>query len=245
MAEDAPNAVDDTIEGTDKTVSEDTPSKTKNVPNEERDSNTEFDPTDIEAQNQGHSQSGTAVRRSTRRKPGPPARYKDFASFAFLTELTTLGDREVPRSIEEAITGPNRNQWIQAIEIEMNSLENLGVFEAQTPPPGRKLIGCKWVFNVKRDSAGHIVRHKARLVAKGFSQINGIDYKEVYSPVVKYKTFRMLLGLCAEKGYEMEQVDIKTAFIRSDLEEEIYMQPPPLPEQLKDRFPASSWTNKA
>ena len=175
--------------------------------------------------NTQHEQlSDNVVRRSTRPKPGPPARYREHTSMAFISEMSTIGDDDVPRSLEEAIKSPKRDDWIQAMESEMDSLKSLGAFDVRNPPPGCKLIECKWVFALKRGSYGQIVRYKARLVAKGFSQINGIDYTEVFSPVVKYEIFRLLLGLCAAKNYEMEQVDIKTAFIRSDLEEEIYMR---------------------
>jgi hypothetical protein len=93
----------------------------------------------------------------------------------------------------------------------------------------KKVIGCKWVF--KRKTDGSNVRYKARLVAKGYSQVQGVDFNEVFSPVVKRTSIRVLLALVASKNLELEQMDVKTAFLHGDLEEEIFMcQPEGLPE---------------
>jgi hypothetical protein len=85
-----------------------------------------------------------------------------------------------------------------------------------------KVVGCKWVFKKKNDATG--IRHKARLVAKSFSQVEGVDFKEVFSPVVKQTSIRVLLLLVAMKNLELEQLDVKTAFLHGDPEEKIYMQ---------------------
>ena len=90
-------------------------------------------------------------------------------------------------------------------------------------PKGAKPIGCKWIFKTKRDSKGNIERYKARLVAKGFTQKEGIDYKETFSPVSSKDSFRIIMALVAHYNLELHQMDVKTAFLNGDIEETIYM----------------------
>jgi hypothetical protein len=97
-------------------------------------------------------------------------------------------------------------------------------------PPGRKAIGCRWVFKRKLNNDGSVSRYKARLVAKGYSQRHGIDYEETYAPVAKFTSIRTILAIGAALDLEIHQMDVKTAFLNGDLEEEIYMD---VPEGLK------------
>ena len=91
---------------------------------------------------------------------------------------------------------------------------------------GAKAIGCKWVFKTKRDSLGNIERYKPKLVAKGFTQQEGIDYTETFSPVSKKDSFRVIMALVAHFDLELQQMDVKIAFLNGDLEEEVYMKQP-------------------
>ena len=86
-------------------------------------------------------------------------------------------------------------------------------------PKGHKAIGLKWVFKVKRDAAGNIVKYKARLVAKGYAQKQGVDYDEVYAPVARIETMRILLALVANGDWEVHHMDVKSAFLNGDLQE--------------------------
>ncbi|KAL9273201.1 Retrovirus-related Pol polyprotein from transposon TNT 1-94-like protein, partial [Drosera capensis] len=113
-----------------------------------------------------------------------------------------------------------------AMQDEMKSLQENGTYELVELPKGRKALKNKWVFKLKRDGNGEVMKHKARLVVKGFGQKQGIDFEEIFSPVVKMTSIRTVLGLVAGLNLELEQLDVKTAFLHGDLEEEIYMVQP-------------------
>ena len=93
-------------------------------------------------------------------------------------------------------------------------------------PNGVKFVGCKWVFKTKNDSLGNIKRHKARLVAKGFTQREGIDYTETFSPIYKKDSLRIIMALVAHFDFDLHQMDVKTTFLNGNLEEEVYMKQP-------------------
>lgn len=132
-----------------------------------------------------------------------------------------------PTSLEEALTTEQAELWQQAADEEMASLLANGTWELEPVPPGVKPIPVKWVFKVKRDANGNVERYKARLVAKGFRQQEGIDYEEVFAPVSKYSTVRATLALAAAQDHEIHQLDIKTAFLYGELEEDVWTEQPP------------------
>jgi len=108
----------------------------------------------------------------------------------------------------------------------MESMDSNQVWELVEPPNGVKPIGCKWIYKRKRGSDGKVQTLKARLVEKGYTQKEGIDYEETFSPVAMLKSIRILLSLAAHLDYEIWQMDVKTAFLNGSLEETIYMQQP-------------------
>ena len=101
-----------------------------------------------------------------------------------------------------------------------------GVWNLETIPKGAKIVGCKWVYKTKHDSKGNIERFKAPLMSKGFTQREGIDYNETFSPVSCKDSFRIIVALVAHYDLELHQMDVKTAFLNGDLEENIYMAQP-------------------
>ncbi|KAI0994024.1 hypothetical protein K3495_g14159 [Podosphaera aphanis] len=128
----------------------------------------------------------------------------------------------IPQSYREAIDGPYSNYWQAAIHDGLQSLNEKHVFSFTTHVPhGRKPVGSRWVFSIKSDG-----RYKARLVAQGFSQIYGVDYLETYSPTMRADSLRILLSIAAFRDWEIHQVDVKTAYLEGDLEEEIFMKSP-------------------
>ncbi|CAN6447027.1 unnamed protein product [Victoria cruziana] len=109
---------------------------------------------------------------------------------------------------------------------ELKSMMDNNVWDIVPLPDGVKLIGFKWIFKTKRDSSGNIERYKARLVAKGFTQKEGINYNDTFSPVSTKDSFRIIMALVAHFDLVFHQMDVKTAFLNGDIEETIYMVQP-------------------
>jgi histone deacetylase 1/2 len=116
--------------------------------------------------------------------------------------------------------------WCAAIEQEFEALIQNQTWRLVPPVSGANVIGCKWVFKVKRHSNGAIERYKARLVAKGFKHRYLLNYEDTFSPVVKPTTVRLLLTLAVTRGWSMHQLDVHNAFLNGVLEEEVFMRQP-------------------
>jgi len=157
-------------------------------------------------------------RRSTRATRGQlPSRY---------CCLSNVESSE-PSTYAEAIKSSNANEWMSAMKEELKSIEDNETYEMTDLPPGRKAIGSRWVYKTKKNEDGSIARHKARLVAQGFSQKQGIDYDEVFAPVARSVSLRLLLSSAGVNEYIVKHYDVKTAFLNGTLKEEIYMRQPP------------------
>jgi len=160
------------------------------------------------------------LRRSTRvRRSAIPEDYEVYMS----EEIQMEGD---PTTFEEAMRSPHSSKWLEAMEDEIKSMSTNKVWKLEEIPKGAKTVGCKWVYKIKRDSQGNIDRFKARLVAKGFTQREGIDYNETFSPVSSKDSFRIIMALVAHYDLELHQMDVKTAFLNGDLYENVYMAQP-------------------
>lgn len=120
------------------------------------------------------------------------------------TEQCMLGMEE-PGTLQEA---ENDVSWMNAMKEELSSIQESETWDLVGLPRGHKSIGLKWVYKLKKDSAGEIVKHKARLVAKGYVQSQGIDFDEVFAPVTRMETVRLLIALAAQMGWEMHHMDV-------------------------------------
>ena len=126
-----------------------------------------------------------------------------------------------PASYTEAIKSVDAKQWNDACQYEIDALHKNDTWELVDLPPGRKSIKSKWVFKLKADG-----RYCVRLVAKGFMQIPGIDYDETFSPVAHFESLQLLLALAMLEDWEIQQMDVKSAFLNGVLDKEIYMEQP-------------------
>ena len=113
------------------------------------------------------------------------------------------------------------------METELESIRENNTWCYADLPKGHKAIGLKWVFKVKRDPGGNVVKYKARLVAKGYAQKQGVDYEEVFGPVARLETVRLILALATQGEWEVHHMDVKSAFLNGDLVEEVYVHQPP------------------
>jgi hypothetical protein len=118
-------------------------------------------------------------------------------------------------------------EWIHAMDSELKALADNKTWILTDLPPGKVPIGCRWVYKVKYHANGTIERYKARLVAKGYTQQEGVDYFDTFSPVAKLTTVRLLLALAAAQNWHLQQLDVNNAFLHGDLNEEVYMKLPP------------------
>jgi hypothetical protein len=137
-----------------------------------------------------------------------------------------LLDNDEPSTYDEAMMGPNSEEWLKAMRSEIESMDDNQVWKLVDPPDGVKTIECKWVYKKKTDMDGNVYIYKARLVAKGFRQVQGVDYDETFSPVAMLKSVRIILAIAAYFDYEIWQMDVKTAFLNGNLSEDVYMIQP-------------------
>ena len=157
-------------------------------------------------------------------RPPAPAASSSQSALA-LTQQSLSTD---PRTMAEALRSADAPEWTKAMVSEMESMRTHGVWELVEPPPKpTNVIGCKWVYKVKRNSDGAIERYKARLVAQGYNQKYGSDYFKVFSPVAGFDSVRCVLSFAASMDMEIHHIDIKTAFLHGELDEELYMKQPP------------------
>src|SRR5205814_8392106 len=130
-------------------------------------------------------------------------------------------------SYDEAMESSDKDKWLQAIQAELKSQHDNGTWIVVKKTKSMKIITAKWVFDIKRDVNGNIVRYKARLVARGFDQEYGIDYEDTFAPVLKYKSLRLLLCLSLLHTLTtLLQYDVKTAFLNATIDECVYVEIP-------------------
>lgn len=156
------------------------------------------------------------IRRSERQNKGvPPERYE---------QLNIIVE---PKSLSDVLSSENKSEWIDAMDIEIQSMKKNDAWELCELPHDRKAIGSKWVYKAKFDSNGKVNKFKARLVAQGFSQKFGTDYDQIFAPVARQTTFRTLLSIASKENLFVRHIDAKSAFLNGELKETIYMKQPP------------------
>ncbi|WVZ89696.1 hypothetical protein U9M48_036065 [Paspalum notatum var. saurae] len=143
-------------------------------------------------------------------------------SLAFFSHSAYVASFE-PRDVSHALSDPN---WVNAMHEELENFERNHVWDLVEPPPNCRPIGTKWVFKNKQGEDGMVVRNKARLVAQGFCQKEGIDYEETFAPVARLEAIRILLAFAASKGFKLQQMDVKSAFLNGFIKEEVYVRQP-------------------
>ncbi|KAH9659545.1 hypothetical protein KPL70_023885 [Citrus sinensis] len=164
------------------------------------------------------------VHRSTRERRSPAWHLE------YVTEINVayclLTENGEPSTFHEALESSDIALWMIAMQEEIKALHKNKTWELIPLPRGRKAIGNKWVYKIKRDGNDQVERYRARLVVKGYAQKEGIDFKEIFSSVIRLTTVRIVLAMCAIFDIHLEQLDVKTVFLHGELEEEIYMLQP-------------------
>ena len=149
---------------------------------------------------------------------------------AFFAGMDETGKVQLPEgdnpTVSAALSGLNKDMWWDAIFKEYESLIDRGTWEETTAPAEANILPCHWVLKVKRDAMNNVERFKARLVVGGNHQQEGVDFDKVFAPTSRYSTLRVFLALVAVENLEMHGLDVETAFLNGDLEEEVYMHPP-------------------
>lgn len=169
-----------------------------------------------------------STRTSSRANKGQDNRDK---LYAFLTTLLANGKEGVepyePRDLREARHDIMWEEWLQAMREEHESLVENNTWTLVDRPDDRKVLSGKWVHKLKRGPDGKVVRYKARWVVRGFEQLEGLEYHDTFASVVKPMSYKALFALAAAHDLEIEQMDVKTAFLYGTISEEIYVEQPP------------------
>ena len=127
--------------------------------------------------------------------------------------------------------------WEHSMKMEIEEIQKNETWSLTELPVGHKVIGLKWVFKLKKNSNGEIIKHKARLIAKGYTQQQGVDFDEVFAPVARLDTVRVILAVAANREWQVDHLDVKSSFLNGELREEVYVgQPEGYVVQGKENF---------
>ena len=132
-----------------------------------------------------------------------------------------------PKSLAEAKNRSDWPEWKTAMDEELDLMAKYGVWDEVDKPEDTNIVGCRWVFRIKRDSSGKILKYRARLVAQGFTQLYGVDFQETFAPVARLSSIRTVIALAASEDWELHQMDVKSAYLNSPIDTAIYMRLPP------------------
>ena len=175
-----------------------------------------------ESDNQSLEGTAAEVRRSGRIRERP----KPYWVSEGQKNLLGAAINNEPSTYTEAMKLPDAVKWKQAADSEINSMEVNNVWDLVKRPDKVKTIGSRWVFKRKTDDDGTVNKYKARLVAKGYAQKYGVDYNEIFAPVVSYNAIRTVLAIAAQEKMHVHQMDVVTAFLNGELVEEVFLEQP-------------------
>jgi transposase InsO family protein len=170
----------------------------------------------------------SSIPRNAYSRPIPPILHDDLeVPLANAVDLALHVSTNIePKSLQDALKRPDKDQYIQAAIDEIDAHMENGTWRLRQLPHGRKAIGSRWVFKVKRDADGKVERYKARLVAKGYAQRPGVDFDETFAPTARFAALRSVIALAAVNDLELESVDISTAFLNGEIDAEVFMEIP-------------------
>ena len=156
--------------------------------------------------------------------------------------IAAVTDREEPKTVQEAKDLPDWPEWLEAMYAELISLiknktwRAISVSKGRLKAQGKKALGAKWVFKIKRGANNQIIQYKARWVVKGYEQRYGLDYDQTFAGVVYAATWRITLGLAVANSWAVDQMDVKSAFLHGDIDEEVHVELPEGSELFPDIF---------
>jgi hypothetical protein len=133
-----------------------------------------------------------------------------------------------PRSVTEALIGTHAENWLLAMKEELTNLEENEMWDLVKRPTNQKVIGCKWLYALKKNELGEVVKFKSRVVALGYHQSYGVNFQETYSPVMRKQSLRIFFVIAAQKGWSLHQIDVTAAYLNSPTGETVYMEQPVL-----------------
>ncbi|GKD36270.1 retrovirus-related pol polyprotein from transposon TNT 1-94, partial [Tanacetum coccineum] len=150
----------------------------------------------------------------------PVSTRKQLATDALWCFYNSVLSKVEPKNFTSAVT---EDCWFQAMQEEIHEFDRLDVWELVPPPDSAMIIALKWIYKVKLDEYGDVLKNKARLVAKGFRQEEGLDFEESFAPVARLEAIRIFIANAASKNMTVYQMDVKTAFLNGELKEEVYV----------------------
>jgi len=132
-----------------------------------------------------------------------------------------------PATLTQAMARPDWQKWKEAMDEELALMAKYDVWDVVDEPEDTNIVGSRWVFHIKQDSSGKILKYRAHLVAQGFTQMHGVDFQDTFAPVARLSSIRTVIALAASEDWELHQMDVKSAYLNSPIDTRVYMRLPP------------------
>ena len=146
---------------------------------------------------------------------------------AMVIEIENGISDDDPKTLAQAMERPDCSEWKKAMKEELDLMAKYEVWDVVDKPEDTNIVGSRWVFRIKRDSNGKILKYRARLVAQGFTQMYGVDFQDTFAPVARLSSIRAVIALAASEDWELHQMDVKSAYLNSPIDTTVYMRLPP------------------